>query len=66
MRKKASSRNAASGRILGRRQFAKISAVEGIFLSGATKRTFAQFDHAGLSAEERRRAIIDRFKHRAG
>jgi hypothetical protein len=64
MRKKSTSRN-TSERVLGRRQFARISAVEGIRLSGAMKRAFAEFDRAGLSAEERRESIIGRFTHRA-
>jgi hypothetical protein len=66
MRKKLSSRMTAPGPVLGRRQFGKISAVEGIRLSGGMKRAFAEFDRAGLSAEERRRSIIGRFKRGAG
>ena len=43
----------------------EISEVEGIRLSDATRQAMAEFDRKGLSPEERRRAIIDRFK-RAG
>ena len=43
---------------LGRKRFAKISAVEGIELSPAAKRRAAEFDRLGLSAEERVRRII--------
>src|SRR5205085_622217 len=48
--------------ILGREQFAKISEVEGIQLSEAATEALAEFDRKGLSPEERRRAIIGRFK----
>jgi hypothetical protein len=50
---------------LGRETFAKISEVEGIRLSQEAKRAFAEFDAQGLSHEERRRAIIGRFKRAA-
>jgi hypothetical protein len=43
---------------LGRAQFAKISAVEGVHLSDGMIRDFEEFDQDGLSAEERRLAII--------
>jgi hypothetical protein len=66
MRKKSSSRKTAPGPVLGRRQFGKISAVEGIRLTGPMKQAFAAFDRAGLSAEERRRSIIGRFKRGPG
>jgi len=62
--KKTGSNKAASGPVLGRRRFAKISAVEGIRLTGTMKRAFAEFDRAGLSAEERRQSIIGRFHRR--
>ena len=42
---------------LGRKGFAKISAVEGIHLSSEMERLFLDFDHKGLSAFERRQAI---------
>ena len=66
MQKKRSSKKTATGPVLGRQQFGKISAVEGIRLSGTMKRAFAEFDRAELSAEERRRSIIGRFKRGAG
>jgi hypothetical protein len=65
MKTKRSPKN-VSGSVIGRRQFGKISAVEGIRLSGTMKRAFAEFDRAGLSAEQRRASIINRFKARAG
>jgi hypothetical protein len=43
---------------LGRAQFAKISAVEGMRLSQQMIREFEEFDQNGVSADERRRAII--------
>jgi hypothetical protein len=43
---------------LGRASFAKISAVEGVKLSGAMRAEFREFDRQGLTAEERRRRIV--------
>jgi hypothetical protein len=59
-RKSPSSRLKGEARAftLRRAQFAKISAVEGINLSEKMVREFEEFDKDGLSAEERRRAII--------
>jgi hypothetical protein len=50
-----------SGFVLGRERFAQISAVEGIALTDEMRATLEGFDQKGLSAEERRRAIRDRF-----
>jgi hypothetical protein len=44
--------------VLGRERFSKISAVEGIELSGAMKKRISDSDQKGLSAEARREAII--------
>jgi hypothetical protein len=52
--------------IVGRKEFAKISEVEGMRLSDDMKRMTADFDRRGLSPEERRQAIIQRFKRVAG
>lgn len=49
-----------SSSAIGRERFEKISAVEGIRTSAATKRMFADFDRKGLTAEERRRAIFEK------
>ena len=46
---------------IGREGFAKISAVEGIRLSDDMEKTFREFDRKGLSAEERRREIVNRY-----
>ena len=46
------------GFVLGRERFAKISAVEGIELSGAMKKRIRDADRKDLSAEARREAII--------
>jgi hypothetical protein len=46
---------------LGRDRFARISAVEGIELTPEMRATLDRFDREGLSAEERRRAILWRF-----
>jgi hypothetical protein len=43
---------------LGRVQFAKISAVEGVALSDEMLREFEQFERNKVSAEDRRRAIV--------
>ncbi|MGA7455084.1 MAG: hypothetical protein WBW73_28865 [Rhodoplanes sp.] len=48
--------------MLGRVRFEKISAVEGIKTSAASKRMFAEFDRRGLSAAERRAAILQKYK----
>jgi hypothetical protein len=47
---------------LTREEFAKISEVEGLRLSEPMQQAFAEFDRRGLSPEQRRQAIIDRFK----
>ncbi|MGA3064867.1 MAG: hypothetical protein ABSD90_16920 [Methylocystis sp.] len=49
------------GVTLGRDRFAQISAVEGIALTQEMRATLDHFDREGLSAEERRRAIVRRF-----
>jgi hypothetical protein len=50
---------------LTREEFAKISEVEGLRLSEPMQQAFADFDRRGLSSEERRQAIIGRFKQNA-
>jgi len=49
---------------IGRAAFAKISEVEGIRLSAEEEAMLAEFDRKGLSAEERRKAIVEKFKKR--
>ena len=49
------------GFVLGRERFARISAVEGIALTDDMRATLERFDREGLSADERRRAILARF-----
>jgi hypothetical protein len=46
------------GLILGRKRFAKISAVEGIVLTAQMEQRAAEFDKNGLSAEQRRNLIV--------
>ncbi|MPZ20749.1 MAG: hypothetical protein GEV06_22995 [Luteitalea sp.] len=46
---------------LGRDSFDKISAVEGIRLSPEIQEDFREFDQRGLSAHERRRAIVRKY-----
>jgi hypothetical protein len=47
--------------VIGRHGFAKISAVEGLHLSDEMKQDFEALDRKGLSGEERRRVIIDKY-----
>lgn len=56
-KKPATTRNGKSGFTLGRKGFAKISAVEGIRLSADMERRFRDFDRQGLSAGDRRKTI---------
>ena len=46
---------------IGRRGFAKISAVEGLHLSDEMKKDLEAFDRKGFSGEERRRVIINKY-----
>jgi hypothetical protein len=59
MASRTRSRNATSGFVLGRTAFEKISAVEGIRPTLASRARAAEFDCSALSPEERRRAIIE-------
>ena len=49
------------GFTLGREAFAKISAVEGIALTPGMKEDFRAFEREGLSAEERRAALVRKY-----
>jgi hypothetical protein len=51
------SREAKAGFTLGRKSFAKISAVEGIALSADMEKRFRDFDRQGASSSDRREAI---------
>ena len=51
--------------VLGRDSFARISAVEGIHLTREMKRDLREFDRKGLSATERRRAIVNKYGRKA-
>jgi hypothetical protein len=46
---------------LGRNAMASISAVEGVHLTADMQRDFRDFDHRGLSAGKRRRAIAGKY-----
>ncbi|HTB00687.1 MAG TPA: hypothetical protein VK804_09440 [Bradyrhizobium sp.] len=50
--------------MIGRERFSKISAVEGIELSAAMKKRISDSDRKGLTAKQRRAAIIH--AHRGG
>jgi len=54
-------RSRAAAFTLGRVRFAQISAVEGIALTPEMREMMNRFDREGLSAAERRRAIVSRF-----
>ncbi len=56
--KDTSRKNKPSGFVIGRERFSKISAVEGIKLSGAMTKRISDSDRKGLSAAQRREAII--------
>lgn len=47
--------------LVGREPFARISEVEGIYLSDEAKEMFADFDSRNVPAEERRRIIVRKF-----
>jgi hypothetical protein len=52
-------RNSRTGRFtVGRKAMERISAVEGIRLSLASRAMFAEFDNLGTDVEQRRRAIV--------
>ncbi len=53
--------DAARRYTIGRAAFAKISAIEGIGLTAAMDKDFRDFERKGLSAEERRRAIGEKY-----
>lgn len=54
-------RDQATAFTLGRARFAQISAVEGVALTPEMREMMDRFDREGLSAAERRRAIVCRF-----
>jgi hypothetical protein len=66
MKKRTLAGKSSAREVIGRERFAQISAAEGLRLTPAMKRAFADFDRQGLSAAERRRAIIGKFKAGAG
>jgi hypothetical protein len=46
---------------VGREAFAKISAIEGLNLSGEMWQDFRKFDREGVPHEKRRRAIVSKY-----
>jgi hypothetical protein len=61
MSKDASKTRSQQAFVLGRKGFAKISAVEGVRLSPDMEERFREFDRRGLSAGARRQAIARTF-----
>jgi hypothetical protein len=57
-------RGASKPSIVGRESFARISEIEGIAFTDEMARMFEEFDRLGLTPEERRRAIVERFERR--
>lgn len=51
--------------VLGRARFEAISAVEGIRKTAESRRMFDDFDRKGLTAEQRRRAIFEKYARKA-
>ena len=65
MPSKKITRSTVSGEFtIGRARFERISAIEGVKVTPGMKKREAEFDKKGLSAEQRRRSIID--AHRKG
>lgn len=54
-------RTNTKGFIVGRDVFAKISAVEGVKLTPEMRKDLEEFDRKGLSAKERRTAIVRKY-----
>lgn len=54
-------RSSSASITIGRRDFAKISEVEGIKLSARVEKDFREFDREGLSASERRCALTRKY-----
>ncbi len=52
-----------SGYTIGRDAFAKISAVEGIYLNKKMQKDFQAFEQKGLSHQARREAISRKYAH---
>jgi hypothetical protein len=50
-----------SGYIIGRDAFAKISAVEGIYLTKEIRKDFQMFEEKGLSPKDRRDALSKKY-----
>ena len=51
------------GYTIGRDVFAKISAVEGIYLTKEMDKNFQAFEQKGLSSKARREAISKKYAH---
>jgi hypothetical protein len=60
-----SQKRSPKGLVLGRKAAVKLNAIEGVSLSRETHEMFTEFDHLGLSPEERRR-LVKKFAPQAG
>lgn len=56
-------KEAGHGYTIGRDAFAKISAIEGIYLTKEMGKDFQLFEQKGLSAKDRREAIAKKYAH---
>lgn len=62
MKAKKKTRSASTARVtIGRDAFDKISAIEGMNLTPAMKRTFKELDKQGLTPAQRRKALIAKY-----
>ena len=61
MNKVSQNQKVNTGYIIGRDIFAKISAVEGIYLTKEMREDFSLFEQKNLSREDRREAISKKY-----
>ena len=54
-------KNVSKSYTIGRKAFAKISAVEGIHLTPEMRKDFQEFEQQNLSSEDRRNAISKKY-----
>jgi hypothetical protein len=58
------SKRAAKGHTIGRQHFAKISAVEGIYMTASMAADFQDFDRQKLTAAPRRQSLLRKYGER--
>jgi len=65
MARKSVSTSKSAPFVLGRARFEKISAVEGRVTSDESRRMFEEFERLGLTPEQRRKAIFEKYAKKA-